>query len=216
MGKHVCEEAAKLSDDLDLRKPRRWPLIVALVLAAILTCCTVVWYWPGLLSQPEPQAQAQLTQQASADAAAKKKAESDAFWAKVNKENQEIAAANKALLEALNASTEPAQAAPVQTYTAAPSFTQFAGDYYFRYADKSEYDCSYSRCVVVRVKTMNAAGCPDGLYLEATVDAGVGSVGRTNSITASLPQAKEAIVKLTDTSGMGEKFALTELHCLGE
>jgi hypothetical protein len=213
-----AKKQAKLTDAVNLRKPRRWPLVVALILTAFLTCYTVLSYWPGQQSQPALQAQERPTEQPSADAAAakKKKAESDAFWAKVNKENQEIAAADKARIAASNARKEPEQAAPVQTYTEAPSWNQFAGDYYYRYADKSEYDCSYSRCVVVHVKTMSAAGCPDGLYVEATVDAGGASVGSANAITASLPQGKEAIVKLTDTSGMGEKIALTELHCLGE
>lgn len=148
--------------------------------------------------------------------------ESAKFWAQVDKENKAINAKHQAQIEAFNASTEPAQAAPaeaqpVETQPAEPVWHQFSGDYYIRYADKSEYSCDYFGCKVVRVKTMAPSGCPGGLYVEASVDdAGGASVGRATEITAALPQGKEAIVELIDTSGRGEKMVVTDLHCLGE
>jgi hypothetical protein len=208
---------AKLTGELDLRKPRRWPLIVGLVLAVVLACSTSWWYGVGLPNQQAAQARA--TEQAATDAAAKKKAEeSAAFWAQVEKENR----ARAAKADKENAERRPIQeqlredrAEQVKTQMEAQGWTHFADDFYYQYADKSEYSCGYARCIVVHVTTMASAGCADGLYVEATVDAGGASVGRANSITASLPQGKDAIVKLTDTSGVGETMGLTDLHCLG-
>lgn len=167
-------------------------------------------------------AQARAAEQAAADVAAKKKAEESAkFWDQVEKENSARAAKadkEKAERKPIQVQLREDREAQVKTQMEAQGWTQFAGNYYYyyQYADPSEYTCSFSRCLVVHVTTMAAAGCPDGLYVEATVDAGGASVGRANSITASLPQGKDAIVKLTDTSGVGEKMGLTDLHCLGE
>lgn len=212
-----AKKSANLTGKLDLRKPRRWPLIVGLVLAVVLAFSTAWWYGAGLPNQQAAQTRA--AEQAATDAAAKKKAEESAkFWAQVEKENSARAAKSdkeKAERKPIQQQLREDRAAQVKTQMEAQGWTQFAGDFYYQYADPSEYSCSYSRCLVVHVTTMAAAGCADGLYVEATVDAGGASVGRANSITASLPQGKDAIVKLTDTSGVGEKMGLTDLHCLG-
>jgi hypothetical protein len=156
---------------------------------------------------------------AATDAAAKKKADDSAkFWAQVDEENKAIAAKNKARLDAINSGPNKDPAASIKAQMEAQGWTQFARNYYYQYSDESEYSCScsYARCIVVHVTTMAAAGCADGLYVEATVDAGGASVGRANSITASQPQGKDAIVKRTDASGVGETLALTDLPaCLG-
>lgn len=206
---HTAVEQAK-------RKPRRRLLIiVGLVLAVALTGAGTWWFGVGLPAHQGEQQAAMA--RAAEEAAAKKKAEeSAAFWAQVDKENKESWAEDEANRKAFNSSQEQNQAASVKTQMEAQGWTQFSGHYYYQYADKSEYTCSYSRCLVVHVTTMAPAGCSRGLYVEATVDAGGASVGRANSITAALPQGKDAIVKLTDTSGMGETMGITDLHCLGE
>ncbi|MBT2549753.1 hypothetical protein [Arthrobacter sp. ISL-65] len=198
---------------VDGKPKRRLPLILSgLGLAAMLALAGLFWFGQAVPAQQAAQVQAAAKAQED-EAAKKKKAESDAFWAKVDAENKAQREKDAKALAAFEAS-DGGEAETTKREMEKLGWTQFAGDFYYQFADKSEYSCSYSKCLVVHVTTMAPAGCPGGLYVEATVDAGGASVGRANSITAALPQGKDAIVKLTDTSGAGEAMALTDLHCL--
>lgn len=197
-------------------KRRRGVLVVAL--AVILAAFVGGAWWFGVGLPARQAAEASAAEQAKTQAAAKKKADdSAAFWAKIEKDNKARAEKAAADAAAFNASQDRAaeQADSIKNQMEAQGWKQFSGDFYYQVADKSEYSCGYSQCLVYHVTTMAPAGCSGGLYVEATVDAGGASVGRANSITASLPQGKDAIVKLTDTSGVGESMGLTDLHCLG-
>jgi hypothetical protein len=200
-------------------KPKgQLPLILAGIgLAVMLALAGLFWLGHSVPAQQgaEGQAAARAQSQGGDDEAAKKKkAESDAFWAKVNAENKAQREKDAKALAASEASPE-VEDVSTKRQMEDLGWKQFSGDFYYQFADKSEYSCSYSKCIVVHVTTMAPAGCPGGLYVEATVDAGGASVGMANSITAALPQGKDAIVKLTDTSGMGEAMALTKIRCLG-
>lgn len=200
------------------RKPRRLALVItAVVFAAALTGCGVWWLGVGLPAQEAASAQA--AEHEKTEAGAKKKAEdSAAFWAKVDAENKVLAAKDAAAAAKFDASYEADRAteaaASIKKQMEDQGWTQFAGDFYYQYADKSEYTCGYSSCLYVHVTTMAPNGCPGGLYVAATIDSGSSSVGKANSITAALPQGKDAIVKLEDHSGAGEKMGLTDVHCL--
>lgn len=199
---------------VDGRPKRPLPLILAgLALAATLALAGLFWFGNALPAQQAAQAQA-AEQAKSDEAAAKKKAGSDAFWAKVDAENKALREKHAADQAAFEASPEVEDESTKRGMEDL-GWTQFSGDFYYQFADKSEYSCSYSKCLVVHVTTMAPGGCSGGLYVEATVDAGGASVGRANGITAALPQGKDAIVKLTDTSGLGEAMALTKIRCLG-
>jgi hypothetical protein len=165
---------------------------------------------------PERQAaDARAAEQATTDAAARKKADdSAAFWAQVAKDNKAKAEKEAADAVAFKASQATRGSDSIKSQMEAQGWTQFAGDFYYQYADKSEYTCGYSNCSYVHVTTMAPNGCPGGLYVAATIDRGEASVGMTNSITAALPQGKDAIVKLEDRTGAGDKIGLTDLHCL--
>jgi hypothetical protein len=186
-------------------------IVVSLVVAVAVAGGAVWWFGAELPSQHAAAAQA--AEQALVDAAAKKKADdSAAFWAGVEKENK--AAADKEAARRATAALAP-PVDRIRPQMEAQGWTQFSGVFYYQYADKSEYSCGYFNCIVVHVTTMAEKGCSGGLYVEATVDMGNATVGRANSITAALPQGKDAIVKLQDTTGHGDTFALTDLHCLG-
>lgn len=195
------------------RKRKRKALIIAL--AAALVALVGGGWWFGVGLPANQAADARAAEQTKTEAAAKKKAEdSAAFWAQVAKDNKaksEKAAADAA---AFNASQAARQSDSVKTQMEAQGWTQFAGVFYYQYADKSEYTCGYSNCSYVHVTTMAPNGCAGGLYVAATIDRGGSSVGMTNSITAALTQGKDAIVKLEDHTGAGDKIGLTDLHCL--
>lgn len=192
---------------------RRLPLVLSGIgLAIMLALAGLYWFGQALPAQQVAQAQAAAKAKED-EAARKKKAESDAFWAKVDADNKAQREKDAKALADFEAS-DGGEAERTKTEMEKLGWKQFSGDFYYQFADKSDYSCSYSKCLVVHVTTMAPTGCPGGLYVEATVDAGGASVGRANSITAALPQGKDAIVKLTDTSGAGEAMALTDLHCL--
>jgi hypothetical protein len=195
------------------RKRNRTSLTIALAVALVALVGGGWWFGVGLPANQAAEARA--AEQTKTEAAAKKKAEdSAAFWAQVAKDNtvkSEKAAADAA---AFNASQASRQSDSVKRQMETQGWTQFAGDFYYQYADKSEYTCGYSNCSYVHVTTMAPNGCEGGLYVAATIDKGGSSVGMTNSITAALPQGKDAIVKLEDHTGAGDKIGLTDLHCL--
>jgi hypothetical protein len=195
------------------RKHYRTALTIALAVALVALVGGGWWFGVGLPANQAAEARA--AEQAKTEAAERKKEEDSAvFWAQVAKDNKaksEKAAADAA---AFNASQATRQSDFVKRQMEAQGWTQFAGDFYYQYADKSEYTCGYSNCSYVHVTTMAPNGCGGGLYVAATIDRGSASVGMTNSITAALTQGKDAIVKLEDHTGAGEKIGLTDLHCL--
>ena len=192
------------------------PVLIAVgVLIAVAAGGGAWWFGTELPARQATaaQASAQAAEQALVDAAAKKKADdSAAFWASVDQDNK-AAAETEAQRRVAAAMAPPVDR--IKPQMEAQGWTQFSGDFYYQYAGPSEFSCGYFNCIVVHVTTMAANGCPGGLYVEATVDMGDATVGRANSITAALPQGKDAIVKLQDTTGHGDKLALTELRCLG-
>lgn len=122
-------------------------------------------WWFGVGLPANRAAEARAAEQAKTAAAEKKKEEdSAAFWAQVardNKAKSEKAAADAA---AFNASQATRQSDSVKRRMEAQGWTQFAGDFYYQYADKSEYTCGYSNCSYVHVTTMAPNGCAGGLY----------------------------------------------------
>lgn len=196
------------------RKRNRTALTIAALAVALVALVAGGW-WFGVGLPANQAAEAHAAEHAKTEATEKKKEEdSAAFWAQVAKDNKaksEKAAADAA---AFNASQATRQSDSVKRQMEAQGWTQFAGDFYYQYADKSEYTCGYSNCSYVHVTTMAPNGCAGGLYVAATIDRGGASVGMTNSITAALTQGKDAIVKLEDHTGAGDKIGLTDLHCL--
>lgn len=89
-----------------------------------------------------------------------------------------------------------------------------AGDYYYRALDPSEFTCGSFDCLYYAIYTVN--GCARGIYVAASIetDGGV-SVGQSNDITAGLPPEGQAVVELTDYTGNGSRFRLTDMHCMG-
>jgi hypothetical protein len=195
------------------RKRYRTTMIIALAVALVALVGGGWWFGVGLPAQQAAEARA--AEQTKTEAAANKKSEdSDAFWAQVAKDNKAKAEKQAADAAAFNASQGSRQSDSVKSQMEAQGWTQFAGDFYYQYADKSQYTCGYSNCSYIHVTTMASNGCPGGLYVAATIDRGESSVGMTNSITAALTQGKDAIVKLEDHTGAGDKIGLTDLHCI--
>ncbi|WP_442545198.1 hypothetical protein ACSBOX_05850 [Arthrobacter sp. KN11-1C] len=202
------------------RRRKRIFLILALALVLVAGSGAAWWFSAGL---PAAQASdARASEQASKDAAAKKKKEdADAFWAKVQADNTKLYDKQRSDAAAFNASQAADQAAQqagtsesIRTQMEAQGWTRFSGPYYYQFAAKTEYTCSYLKCSVVHVTTMAAAGCPGGLYVAASIEHGSSSLGLANSITAPLAQGKDAIVKLDDATGQGDGFRLADIHCL--
>jgi cytoskeletal protein RodZ len=207
--------AAPGEPEVQPRKRRRIGVIVTLLVVAVAVGGAGAWWFGAELPAQQAvaiQASAQASEQALVDAAAKKKDDdSAAFWAGVDKENKAAAAKESGRLAA-------AKLAPydrIKPQMEAQGWTQFSGAFYYQYADPSEFSCGYFQCIVVHVTTMAENGCPGGLYVEATVDMGSATVGRANSITAALTKGKDAIVKLQDNTGQGDKIGVTDIHCLG-
>jgi hypothetical protein len=85
---------------------------------------------------------------------------------------------------------------------------------YYRFAPKKDYRCgSFFDCVDVLV--MSTQPCPEGIYVEASVEAEGVSVGLADGTTAGLRAYKLASVLLQDTSGEGQTFRVTDAHCEG-
>jgi hypothetical protein len=186
-------------------------IIVAIVLVLVLAVVGGGSWWFGSALPAQQAAEARATEQAAADTAAKKKADdSAAFWAKVDADNK-ARAAQDAQDRAASLASKP----NIRPQMEAQGWTLFAGDFYYQYADKSEYTCGYYSCLMAHVTTMADTGCPGGLYVEATVDRGATNVGRTNAVTGALTKGKDAIIRLTDTTGQGDKIGLTGIKCLG-
>lgn len=205
MSKHPGSTAA--------RPRRRLAAIIAAVVLVLAVGGGSVWWFGSALParQAEEQAaQARADEQASADAASKKKADdSAAFWASVDAQNKARASKN-AQDRAAAAASKP----DISPQMEAQGWTLFSGDFYYQYADKSEYSCGYYGCLVAHVTTMAPNGCPGGLYVEATIQRGAANVGRTSAVTGTLSKGQDAIVKLTDTTGQGDQIGLTGIRCL--
>lgn len=89
-----------------------------------------------------------------------------------------------------------------------------AGDIYYRALDPSEFTCGSFDCLYYAIYTVD--GCASGIYVAASIETEGGvSVGQSNDITAGLPPEGQAVVELTDYTGNGSGFRLTEMHCMG-
>jgi hypothetical protein len=124
----------------------------------MLVLTRLFWFTHALLAQQVAQAQA-AAKAKDDEAARKKKAESDAFRAKLDAENK---AQRDKDAKARAAFESSAEVEDVSTKRGMEDlgWTQFSGDFYYQFADKSENNCSYSRCLFVRVTTMAPCGCP--------------------------------------------------------
>ncbi|QYF88455.1 hypothetical protein [Arthrobacter sp. PAMC25284] len=187
------------------RRPSRAALavVIGVVLAVSAAGGATWWFGSALPAQEARQAQ-EARDAVEAAKVAKKKAEAAELDA--------LLADAEAQIKARKAQT--AVQDDIKAQMADQGWTHFSGDIYYQYADTSEFTCGYFRCTMVHVTTLAENGCPGGLYVEATVDKGTMNIGRTNDVTAALPRAKDAIVKLTDTTGQADAISLTDVRCL--
>lgn len=92
-------------------------------------------------------------------------------------------------------------------------WSEFAPGLYYSWVDSEESTCDLFECLYVIV--LAEEGCPEGLYVEASVLAGDLSVGFSNGVTAGLPVQGQAQLRLDDPYGEGHSFRMTDIHCRG-
>ncbi|WDH78229.1 DUF2510 domain-containing protein [Microbacterium esteraromaticum] len=86
-----------------------------------------------------------------------------------------------------------------------------SGNIYFRFADKSSYTCGYTRCSYVEVMTIS--GCPNMLYVEASLLQGDTVVGMTNDALGQVRPEESALAHLQDFNDSADTFRLSEIAC---
>lgn len=87
-----------------------------------------------------------------------------------------------------------------------------SGSLYIRAMDPDEYSCGYAPCIYYHVATVD--GCPNTLYLEASILQGETVVGMANDLVAGVRPREGAALKLEDyTDGDNKSFRINEVNC---
>ncbi|WP_136610068.1 hypothetical protein [Sinomonas albida] len=187
-------------------KRRRWVWIIGVsaVVVAVIATCTI---WASIaIAQSQAQSAADsvsASASASASAAASRsKAASDAFWAQVAQDNRRIYASESAFAKAFNDSQ-------AQDQMTAQGFVPIASGIYRK---DGNFHCTGSLPCTMFYLTVTKA-CPGGVYVEASAIQNGVSVGRADDLTAALKPGDEAVITLTDTSGMANQFKITSATC---
>jgi hypothetical protein len=185
----------------------RRKLIVAMVVAVLLVGGgTVGWFaWSAAENTRQSEAREAEAQRAADDAAAKKKAKSDAYWVKAQAEDKAVQA-KETQAAAARASADRAAAAKA---LADAGWTEEAPAIYS--ADSPDNTCSYSACSKFNV--MTAKDCPSGVLIRGRWLNGETVTGTVLEVTGPLYANEQAAVEANDYSDKANRIELTEFIC---
>ena len=142
-------------------------------------------------------------------------AKQDASARRVQVQKLDAAKAAAAAEAAVEVQAAALQASEDATYALAGYKTAGAGTgLHYKFADNGSYTCGYFSCTFVEI--IASKGCNAGVYIAASILRGGTSIGFTNGISAGLPPDGSASVLLQNTSGDGDTFSLTDVHCMGQ
>lgn len=96
----------------------------------------------------------------------------------------------------------------------AQGWEPMGGLLYYSVMPAEQVDCGRTPCSGFSVVTQMPAGCPNGIYLQASflVD-GNTSVGSASEMTAPLAQGQQAVFRLFDTSHSATAVEVTKMNC---
>lgn len=190
------------------RRRKRLILIVVATLVALGAAGTggVVWY--NLDQAHQAQVRAEETQRLQDEAAAKKKADSDAYWAKVYADDQK-----RKSDDAQKQAAADAQAKAAATNDLAAKGWKPAATGIYTADIPGGYKCTTLPCNKFLVMTTQAGGCPNGILIRGRwLQHGV-VMGPVTEITGSLHEGEQAAVEILDYTGNSDTVDLTEFRC---
>ncbi|WP_284750844.1 hypothetical protein [Arthrobacter sp. efr-133-R2A-120] len=166
----------------------------------------MVWY--NMDQTHQAQVRADETQRLQDEAAAKKKADSDAYWAKAYADQQKLQSDEAQKRAAADAQAKAAAAADL----AAKGWKPAAAGIYT--ADiPGGYKCTTLPCNKFLVMTTQAGGCPNGILIRGRwLQHGV-VTGPVTEITGSLHEGEQAAVEILDYTGNSDTVDLTDFRC---
>lgn len=85
------------------------------------------------------------------------------------------------------------------------------GNLYVPAMDTSEFTCGYAPCLYYQVYTVD--GCPNGLYLEASVLQGGAVVGMSNDMVSGVRPGESAVLELEAYGHDSVQFRINDLSC---
>jgi hypothetical protein len=188
---------------------RKRKLLVAILVAVLLIGCgTAGWSaWNAEETTRQAEAEAAAQQKAVEDAAAARKAKSDAYWAKVYADDK----AAQAKADADAAAKASADRAAATKAIADAGWTEKATGIY--YADSPDISCSYTACSKFNVMTTLENGCPGGIVIRGRWLNGETVIGSVFEVTGPLYANEQAAVDAKDFSGNATSVDLTEFSC---
>lgn len=185
-------------------KRHRWTWIIGISLAVLATAAAVVVRW-SFAQQEQAQAAAMSASASASTEASSSKAASDAFWSQLYQQDAQ-ANASRAARQAQESVND---AAAQEQQLASQGFTPITSGIYRK---DGNFTCSGSLPCDMFYLTVTKS-CPGGVYIEASAIQNGVSVGRANDLTAALQPGDQAVVTLTDTSGMANQFKITSATC---
>lgn len=188
------------------RRKRIVRLVVIALVAVAVGAGGVLWYTMDQAHQT--QVRTQETQRLEDEAAAKKKADSDAYWAKAYADDQRLKS-DQAQKQA--AAEEQAKAAATSDLAAKGWKPAATGIYT---ADiPGGYKCTTLPCNKFLVMATQAGGCPNGILIRGRwLQHGV-VTGPVTEVTGSLHEGEQAAVEILDYTETSDTVDLTEFRC---
>lgn len=190
--------------------PKKNRRLFAAILVAVLLIGggTAGWFaWNTAETTRQAEARAAAEQKAAKDAAAVKKAKSDAYWAKVYADEK----AAQAKFDADAAAKVSAEHAAAAKRLADAGWTEKATGIY--YADSPDTTCTYTACAKFNVMTTLENGCPGGIVIRGRWLNGETVIGSVFEVTGPLYANEQAAVDAKDFSGNATSVDLTEFSC---
>lgn len=187
-------------------KNRRKLLVAIVVVVLLIGGGTAGWFaWSAAENTRQSQAREAEAQRSADDAAAEKKAKSDAYWAKAQAEDKALQA-KASQTAAAKASADRAAAAKA---LADAGWTEEAPGIYT--ADSPDKTCAYSACSKFNV--MTAKDCPSGVLIRGRWLNGGTVTGTVLEVTGPLYANEQAAVEANDYSDKANAIELTEFIC---
>jgi hypothetical protein len=86
-----------------------------------------------------------------------------------------------------------------------------SGNLYVQFVDPADFTCGYANCTFVHVATIR--GCPNSLYVEASLMSGDTVIGMTNDMLGVVGPEGTATAHLEDFAGNADGYRLTKVNC---
>lgn len=179
--------------------------VIALVLLAVVGVGGALWYNMDQAHQAQVRVQeAQRLQ----DESAKKKAASDAYWAKVYADEQKIKSDEAQKQAAADAQAKATAASDLAAKGWKPAATGiYTADI------PGGYKCTTLPCNKFLVMTTQSGGCPNGVLIRGRWLRNGVVTGPVGEVTGSLHAGEQAAVEILDYTRNSDTVDLTEFRC---